>query len=551
MEKPGISGRQNFSLVGLLGMSGSFSFPKSLLNREHGPVSSKADIEKASLKFSLPGESKNPRRLFFILKPFLLCFIIIVLASPVLFSYSGPDEPLSVIINSEPVTPVVGSEWKVLLWVDHPRANEVLVRIPVFPEEYIRLDRVITEPRVMSSGNNAGETWTLVEFFFIPLKAGQLVLQPFEVRIPGKSTTTSQMVFRIGMPQGIQVYHPELRWELVPESIPAGQTRELLLVMQNRDPRKPLGSSLHITLDIPGQAIMERVPLTSWDNLRGGVLRVKVTPLETGILSVSPIMVEYEGISLQSPALRIRITPGSGTRSPPEYRLSREELDYRMSEDDPAVPGQESRTSSYTGIFLGPLKQQYDEVIRRTEELWNRGEKVLAIAELRKAERDLTIGYALRPVRKDLEQTLGLGIMEDEKRLPVKLYWTLCFASLIVSLIIFLYLFFFRKKKNKSAPVSFAQTLGYIILIVLVIGAVIWGIYGTVGVLRSSGKEFPGQAIFYNTDAYRVPELSGGVSGRFKEGQTGVIRAATEGWVYVETSDGKAGWIPRDRAVRY
>jgi hypothetical protein len=483
-------------------------------------------------------------------KYFSFCFMLMIITASSLFSYSGPDEPLTVIIETEPDIPFVGLEWKISLLVDHPEVGQVFIQTPPFSEDAVRLDRVRTEPYFMYSGNNLGESWTLVEFFFIPLKPGTIILPPFEIRTPEKNAFTSQMVFHIEAHEGTYIYQPELRWESVPDSLPQGKADELLLVMQNNDPQKKPDDSLLITIDIPEHAIMERISLSDDDRRKNGILRLRIIPLENETMFINPIIVEYEEFSLASPPLQIHVVPSSAAnnQSVSAYSLSAEELNYHLDDENPASHEQDESSSSLRRYFPSSLKKQYDEIIQKTEELWNNDEQAEALAFIRKAERESIIGFSLRSVRKNLEQELELGITDDEAYLPVKPLLILCAVFFILSIILFFKLIFSRKKKTSF---SFFRIICYAVLVLCIIAALISAILGIIGIIKDSGKDAPHQVVLYQTDVYRVPEISGAVSGSFKEGEPGIIRSSAGDWLYIETRNGQAGWVQTNRVIRY
>ncbi|MDR2900027.1 MAG: SH3 domain-containing protein [Treponema sp.] len=485
----------------------------------------------------------------FLMKHVLFCFLLMTFFASSVFSYSGPDEPLTVITETEPDIPFVGLEWKISLLVDHPEVSNVFVQTPPFPDSSVRLDRVRTEPQIMYAHNDEGETWTLVEFFFIPLKPGRVILPSFEIKTPEKSAFTSQMVFTIEAPYGSYEYQPELLWDAVPDVLAAGKASELFLLMQNNDPQKSPDDSLPIMIDIPEQAIMERLPLSSADRQKNRILRVRIIPLEEGTLSIKPVIVEYDASSFASPSLQIKVLSNSAAavQSLPVYQLSHEELSFNLHDEENFSPEQDEASSSYIKFFPGQLRKQYDEILKSANELWDRGEKVSALAEIRKAERDLVIGFALRPLRKNLERELGLGMSDDEFSVPAKFIFILCAVFFTLSILLFCSVFLFRKKKDSSL----ISIVCYSAFVLCTIAALTFGIFGASAILRRSGKDAPHQVVLFQADAYRVPEENGAVSGSFKEGESGIIRSAAGEWVYVETSSGQSGWVPENRVIRY
>jgi hypothetical protein len=477
----------------------------------------------------------------------LFFLVLVFVCASSTFSYSGDDEPLRVITETESVIPLVGVEWKISLFVEYSEVSNVFVQMPQFPDDFVRLDRVRTEPHLM----NSGETWTLVEFFFIPLKPGNVILPPFEIRTPEKNAFTSQMHFRIESLNGSYVYQPELHWQSPPETIQENQSAELLLVLQNNDPQKPFDDSLPINIDIPKQAIMEKIPLSPKDKERNGILRLKIIPLKEGIVSINSIIVEYDEMLLASPSLQIEIVSSSKSNAKHNsaYTLSDEELHYNLDIEDFSSSEQDNEKSENPHFLLIPFKKQYDSIVFHINELWQSGEKVQALAEIRKAERDVTIGYFLRPLRNQFEKELELGITEDETNLPVKLLFLLSFIFLMFSIMLCINLFFSNKHKNES--ISFFRIVCYCIFVVIIVGSIVCGALGTFGLMKSSAKTFPHQVVLYNSNFFGIPEISGAISGSFQDGECGIIRSVAGDWLYIETSNGKSGWVQQEFVIRY
>jgi hypothetical protein len=142
-----------------------------------------------------------------------------------------------------------------------------------------------------------------------------------------------------------------------------------------------------------------------------------------------------------------------------------------------------------------------------------------------------------------MEQTLGLGVTEDETWRPrngLVLLGLLLFAGTAVLLLRF------RFSAGFSAVTS-GKISGYTIRIILAAAAV----FAVILVVEFSGDGSGGRAVLERTPVYRVPEKEGAVSAFFGEGQpvrTGVSRGE---WVYVESGDGRAGWAPEDSVIRY
>ena len=58
-------------------------------------------------------------------------------------------------------------------------------------------------------------------------------------------------------------------------------------------------------------------------------------------------------------------------------------------------------------------------------------------------------------------------------------------------------------------------------------------------------------AVLLKTEGYRVPDSAGAVNTIFMEGQPVKIRSSPPSWSFVETIDGRQGWVPAESVIPY
>jgi hypothetical protein len=118
-------------------------------------------------------------------------------------------------------------------------------------------------------------------------------------------------------------------------------------------------------------------------------------------------------------------------------------------------------------------------------------------------------------------------------------------------------IFFLLRKKSRGKSVTSSVSRGYRIVFIVLIPVLGLGIYGFYRKFGGFGQGRP--AVLRETSLYRVPEYGTENSGGnlapggegFAEGEAVLIRSVAGSWAYVESFDGRAGWVPADRLIPY
>ncbi|MDR2403583.1 MAG: hypothetical protein LBD78_06090 [Spirochaetaceae bacterium] len=503
----------------------------------------------------------------------LLAFLLFAASFPGLFAVEG-EGVLILSLESFPPEPRVGLPWMVSILVDHPYPAEVMVMPPALPAG-LSLDRIRTRARVMKV---SGERRTEVEFTFISGRKGPLLLPPFTVNVPGKRALSRELHVYVGDalddtpddPGGIRGYRFRLIWESLPPSLHTGEHGEIRLGLAEQDRRKPLPGPFSYYPPVPFNAILEELPLSAVDREGGVLLRLLVIPLEGDEVFFPARTLQYGTGVLEIPALSV---PVLAAALPSDTALPAGTVSLREEPAPIAPPGMADRDSSvvpFPDISPGPFfpfRGAYEKALTPVRRFWEAGHRAEALALLRRNERDTLIGFALVPVRRAAEASLGLTFRRNEffQGFPV-----IAIAALVLCSVALIF-FFFRKKsgeKSVTSPIPRGYKIVFIILIPM-LGLGIYGFYWGFG-LPVKGRA----AVLRETSLYRVPEHvtenstgigspsrkvlaadSTGTSGRaeagFAEGEPVLIRSAAGSWAYVESSDGRAGWVPAERLIPY
>jgi len=204
-------------------------------------------------------------------------------------------------------------------------------------------------------------------------------------------------------------------------------------------------------------------------------------------------------------------------------------------------------------IHIPFLNNEYRRICAKVRDLWDNGFRAEALAEIRRNERDSLAGRSLVPLRRDMENALGLGFTEDEKWRPLMIpvvLWIIA-AFLVFSAVSTLLIF---RPKLLRKYVTSRHRGGFRAVIVLV------SLLGLALIILTEGMENlpvgrPGQpgrtAVLRETFAYRVPDDLGAVNTKFDEGQPVIVGDYSLDWYNAESPDGRSGWVKRDAVIKY
>jgi hypothetical protein len=415
-----------------------------------------------------------------------------------------------------PEQPKLETPWIITFMVDHPAPAEVVIRYPPLPASLL-LESIRTGARLVESSR-----WTAVEFWFIPQRPGPVHLRPFEVITPGKRFVTEGIS---GYIEGtLTEYRPYFSWGAVPPSLAVGEAQELTLRLVNWDPRKPLPGPELLRMDAPEQAILEEAPLSESHREQGIVLRLTIIPLDGQTFALPPATIRHEGLTLEVPEIAIPLKKKKKS-------IEEKSPEEKIWEEKPPIP-----PLPETAVQVFPLfRADYEKTLETIRRLWNEGCIPEALAEIRRNERDSLWGHYLVPLRREAERRLGFDAVQDERRRP--LFIAIFLGTIVLLLVSLLYT---ARKKSVTSRFSWGYTSIAVVL------AATAGVFGFKAV-----KPLEGPVTLRTADAYRVPDENSGITARFKGGQSVIIRSASESWAYIETFDGRFGWVLRDKIIVY
>ncbi len=216
----------------------------------------------------------------------------------------------AVSIEAFPESPVIGTQWQLLLLVDHGAPDEVTVTAPPF-FDYFFLDRVTKTPRVSDA-----QIKTAVEYILIPNAVGIISLEPFTVNTPAGVSKTPAIVVNVRSKDGGAAIKPvlfRLVWENAPRQMAAGEQAVFSLRVTDDVslPAQTAGSMFppqeFFMPEVPRGAIFQSVKLQAAERTGGMVAKFVLIPLDRDF-NLPARVIRHENIVFEIPALHIRVT---------------------------------------------------------------------------------------------------------------------------------------------------------------------------------------------------------------------------------------------------
>jgi len=218
-------------------------------------------------------------------------------------------------IQTSPDIPVEGSVLTLTLLTDHDNPDEVNVLAPPFNDN-ILLDYMLKGPRAVNAG---AERWTAIEFrfsltgrgtvsfgaFTIITPAGRVRTEPFDIVVRGGLSAQ-------GNDAGGETARFRTSWENVPSNLKIGENAVVLLRI-NGWKNEAVPDALLFVPPVPPGYIIEAVPLSENEKSSGIALKLRIIPLQTGVLTINNRRLTIDNSVYEIPVLRIPVNKAERT----------------------------------------------------------------------------------------------------------------------------------------------------------------------------------------------------------------------------------------------
>jgi len=240
--------------------------------------------------------------------------IIFSLLSTVLYA----QEP-RVLIQTEPDNPVEGSTLTLTLLAAHSNPDEVNVLAPPFTDG-ILLDFMLKGPRAVTGDF---ERWTAIEFRFTLTGHGTVTFDPFTIITPQGRIQTEPFSIVVqkqpgggGNVIGGETARFRLSWENVPANLKIGETAIIALRVNGWKNTFVLPASGLFLPPVPMGHIIESLPLTEKEKSGGIALKLRIIPLQAGVLTITNRRLTIENALYEIPVLKIPVSRAAARTEP-------------------------------------------------------------------------------------------------------------------------------------------------------------------------------------------------------------------------------------------
>jgi len=238
-----------------------------------------------------------------------LGFRLIFLFLP-LFLYAQEQEKPRFLIHTAPDLPVEGSILTLTLLADHDNPDEVNVLAPPFTDG-ILLDYMLKGPRVVNADT---ERWTAIEFRFTLTGHGTVTFGPFTIITPRGRTQTEPFNIVVQRPPGAggtagsgETARFRLSWENVPANLKIGENAIILLRVNGPHNAAIPETGLFVP-PVPLGHIIESLPLSANEKSSGIALKLRIIPLQTGVLTIENRRLTIGNAIYEMPVLKIPVS---------------------------------------------------------------------------------------------------------------------------------------------------------------------------------------------------------------------------------------------------
>jgi len=243
---------------------------------------------------------------------FFYGFLLLLLPSFVCAQEYGKPRFL---IQTAPDRPVEGSAWTLTLLVEHDNPDEINVLAPPFTDG-ILLDFMLKGPRLVNADL---ERWTALEFRFTLIGSGTITFEPFTIMTPKGRIQTEPFDIVVSKQPGAGIGETalfRLSWENAPANLKVGENAVVSLRVNGWKNGMMLPDSGLFLPPVPMGHIVESLPLSENEKSTGIALKLRIIPLQTGVLTIQNRRLTIGNSIYEVPVLRIQVSRAQKTESP-------------------------------------------------------------------------------------------------------------------------------------------------------------------------------------------------------------------------------------------
>ena len=329
------------------------------------------------------------------------------------------ENRIDVILHGIQDHPVAGSPWTLTLLINHSDPGEVDVLVPHLAGD-ILLEQVVKGPRFRNpvsgqtfQGNpgadaTAFERWTAIEYRFMLYNPGNVLFDPFTVITPRGQAVTDPFELPVQRPPSRSEVRYQLAWEGLPPGLRIGESA--VIILRFRGPAAVLPQAAFFLPQVPQGHILESLPVSMEERSAGMTLRLRLVPLGASPFILERRQLTYNNTIFEIPALRIPVS-----RIPADQTADIHAGEAMENGPNLPFPALERAASGNLQLYRR-YQTEYTMIYNTVRGLWERGDRALALASLRREERDHPAGALFAVIRREAEHSLGFYSTGDETR---------------------------------------------------------------------------------------------------------------------------------------
>jgi hypothetical protein len=193
-------------------------------------------------------------------------------------------------------------------------------------------------------------------------------------------------------------------------------------------------------------------------------------------------------------------------------------------------------------LFARVSGAYFKDTVEQARLFWEQERYADSLALLRGGERDSIAGNDFAILRSSCEKTLGIALMAKESRKALVFF--MFPASLALLFIIVKLLANAHRSGNRAAAKLTRPPWKSIAAALLVVGICSF-------FLINRSLDEGRSAVMKRSPYFNVPETREAAGGFLEEGTPVRVVTKSSNWIYVESENGSAGWVPSDKLVLY
>jgi hypothetical protein len=215
----------------------------------------------------------------------------------------------------------------------------------------------------------------------------------------------------------------QLVWERIPSGLKTGEEAIFVLRYKGRNSANLLPDAKLFLPPVPPGHILESVRLADDERPAGIALKLRLIPLEAVPFVLAKRQFSHGDNIFEIPALRITVT--ASEKKPAQNVTTAQNVTRTpniTTVEITTFPSLIPAIQNHSGLYEKHSAECYS-IYTQAKDSWDKGHYALALAILRKNERDHAAGAFFAVIRREAEKAIGLSGTKDEEKGSFMPFW--------------------------------------------------------------------------------------------------------------------------------